>query len=60
MLDLFTKFKAEGMRNPAVAMRYRKLVLEPGGSQDANDLVESFLGRPLSLDAFKDDLAKKD
>ncbi len=59
-LDLFTKFKAEGMRNPAVAVRYRKLVLEPGGSQDANDLVESFLGRPLSLEAFKNELAKRE
>ncbi|MGZ3305054.1 MAG: M3 family metallopeptidase, partial [Asticcacaulis sp.] len=58
-LDLFTKFKADGIRNPATAVRYRKLVLEPGGSQDANDLVESFLGRPLSLDAFKKELQER-
>jgi thimet oligopeptidase len=59
-LDLFTRFKTEGMRNPAVAMRYRRLVLEPGGSEDANELVENFLGRPLSLEAFKTELAKKE
>ncbi|MEI9904435.1 MAG: M3 family metallopeptidase [Asticcacaulis sp.] len=30
-----------------------------GGSEDANVLIQDFLGRPLSLDAFKDELAKK-
>jgi thimet oligopeptidase len=34
-------------------MRYRKLVLEPGGSKSANDLVKDFLGRPQSYDAFR-------
>ena len=58
-LDLFTKFKADGVRNPATALRYRKLVLEQGGSQDANVLIQDFLGRPLSLDAFKNELAGK-
>ena len=59
-LDLFTRFKADGMRNKATALRYRQLVLEPGGSEDANVLIQNFLGRPLSLDAFKDELAKKE
>ncbi len=58
-LDLFTRFKTDGMRNPATAVRYRKLVLEPGGSQDANVLIQNFLGRPLSLEAFKEELQKK-
>ncbi len=58
-LDLFTRFKAAGIRDQATAMQYRKLVLEPGGSQDANVLIQNFLGRPLQLDAFKDELAKK-
>jgi thimet oligopeptidase len=58
-LDLFTRFKAAGIRDRATAMRYRKLVLEPGGSRDANDLIADFLGRPLSLEAFKEELAKK-
>ena len=55
-LDLFTQFEADGIRNPKTAVRYRKLVLEPGGSQDANVLIQNFLGRPLSLDAFKKEL----
>ena len=58
-LDLFTEFDKAGIRNPEVAARYRKLVLEPGGSQDANVLIQNFLGRPLSLDAFKNELQKK-
>ena len=51
--DLLTKFKAAGIRNPEVAMQYRKRVLEPGASQDANDLIRSFLGRPSNLEAYK-------
>ena len=58
-LDLFTEFDKAGIRNPEVAARYRKLVLEPGGSQDANVLIQNFLGRPLSLEAFKTELQKK-
>lgn len=58
-LDLFTRFKASGIRDKATAMQYRKQVLEPGGSVDANALIQNFLGRPLSLDAFKDELAGK-
>ncbi|MCR6661772.1 MAG: Zn-dependent oligopeptidase [Luteimonas sp.] len=59
-LDLFTRFSAAGIRDKEVATLYRQLVLEPGGSRDANDLIESFLGRPLSLDAYKDYLQKRD
>ena len=58
-LDLFTKFQASGIRDKDTALLYRKLVLEPGGSQDANLLIQNFLGRPLSLDAFKNELQKK-
>ena len=58
-LDLFTKFKASGLRDTKTAMAYRQDVLDLGASEDANDLVKSFLGRPISLEAFKEDLAKK-
>ena len=34
-------------------MRYRRQVLQPGGSESANDLVKTFLGRPQNIDAFK-------
>jgi thimet oligopeptidase len=35
-----------------VARRYRVRVLAPGGSRDAVDLVEDFLGRPYSYEPF--------
>jgi thimet oligopeptidase len=56
--DMFTEFEKHGMRDPATFARYRQLVLAPGGSKPAAQLVESFLGRPISLDAYKADLAK--
>ncbi len=51
--DLFTKFQANGLLDHDTAMAYRKAVLEPGGSKDAADMVEDFLGRPYSFDAFE-------
>ena len=35
------------------AHRYRRLVLEPGGSVSASDVVKQFLGRPQSMTAFQ-------
>ncbi len=51
-LDMFSEFEAEGLLDKNVANRYRKLVLAPGGMQDANTLVQQFLGRPYRIDAF--------
>ncbi|HEX8466847.1 MAG TPA: M3 family metallopeptidase [Allosphingosinicella sp.] len=56
--DLFTRFEREGLRNAATARRYRQMVLAPGSSKPAATLVSDFLGRPLSLDAYKARLAK--
>jgi thimet oligopeptidase len=50
--DLFTPFQAEGLMNPAPALRYRRAVLEPGGTQDAALLVKDFLGREYGFDAY--------
>jgi Zn-dependent oligopeptidase len=36
-----------------VAIRYRKTVLEPGGSKPAAELVKEFLGRPFNFTAFE-------
>ena len=33
-------------------MRYRKTVLEPGGSMPGKEIVQRFLGRSQSSDAF--------
>ncbi len=50
--DLFGVFRRDGLLNPAAAARYRRAILEPGGGAPAAKLVESFLGRPASFDAF--------
>lgn len=54
--DLLTGFSA-GLMDPEAARRYRTEVLERGGSRDAKDLVEAFLGRPFSFDAYRTWLA---
>ena len=50
--DLFSVFRREGVLSRAPAERYRRAVLEPGGSRPAAELVEAFLGRPFTFDAF--------
>jgi thimet oligopeptidase len=50
--DLFSAFSTDDMFDVDVAHRYRDEILVPGGSGDAADLVESFLGRPYALDSF--------
>jgi thimet oligopeptidase len=51
--DLFTPFQAEGLMNPAPAQRYRRAVLEPGGTKGAALLVKDFLGREYGFDAYE-------
>lgn len=51
--DFVTKFDRSDLLAPGPAARYRKLVLEPGGSMSANDLVKNFLGRAQNIDALK-------
>jgi len=36
-----------------IPMKYRRVVLEPGGSVSANTLVKDFLGRAQNMDAFQ-------
>ncbi|HEX9104784.1 MAG TPA: M3 family metallopeptidase, partial [Polyangia bacterium] len=51
--DLFSVFKREGLLNPAPAQRYRRAILEAGGSKPAAELVEDFLGRPYDFAAYQ-------
>ena len=50
--DMFSVFEAEGLTNPDVGGRYRREVLEPNGSRDAEQLLRAFLGREPSNGAF--------
>jgi len=50
--DMFSVFQQEGLLNEKLAQKYRKTVLEPGGSKEANKLIIDFLGRDFSFEAF--------
>ncbi len=50
--DLFSEFQKAGLLDPGPAMRYRRAVLEAGGSKEAAALIRDFLGRDYSFDAF--------
>jgi thimet oligopeptidase len=51
--DMFSQFDKSNLLDPTVAVRYRRTVLEPGGSKPAADLVKDFLGRPFNSTAFE-------
>ena len=52
-LDFYRQFDANNLVEGPAALRYRKEVLEPGGSQPGETLVQNFLHRPQSLEAFQ-------
>jgi thimet oligopeptidase len=52
-LDFFEQFDAKNVLAGDAPLRYRRTVLEPGGSVSANDLVQNFLGRPQSVQALQ-------
>jgi len=54
--DLFTRFEKDGVMSASAGMAYRHDILEPGGLREPDVLLRSFLGRPLSYDAFYRDL----
>jgi thimet oligopeptidase len=51
--DFFEQFDSKNLLAGDTPMRYRRTVLEPGGSVSANDLVKNFLGRPQSMEALQ-------
>jgi thimet oligopeptidase len=51
--DFFLQFDHKNLLAGDAPMKYRRVVLEPGGSMSANDLVKNFLGRPQNITAFQ-------
>ena len=51
--DFFSQFDPNNPLAGDAPMRYRRVVLEPGGSMSANDLVKNFLGRAQNTKAFE-------
>lgn len=50
--DMWGRFAREGVASRQVGGEYRRAVLEPNGSRSGDELVESFLGRRASIDAY--------
>ncbi len=51
--DLFGQFSRSDLLDPAPAARYRKTILEAGGTKPAAELVKDFLGRPYGFGAYE-------
>ena len=54
--DMFSVFAAAGLDNPEIGKRYREGILVPGGSVEADVLIERFLGRQPSAAPFYEEL----
>lgn len=57
--DFFLQFDHKNLLAGDAPMRYRHVVLEPGGSMSANDLVKKFLGRPQNMVALQHWMAEE-
>jgi len=53
-LDFFAQFDAKDLLGCDAGERYRKLVLEQGGSKPGREMVRDFLGRDEEFRAFSD------
>jgi Zn-dependent oligopeptidase len=56
---MVSRFKAEGVLNPALGRRYRTEILERGSSRDEMDSLKAFLGREPNEDAFLESIGLK-
>jgi Zn-dependent oligopeptidase len=57
--DFFLQFDHHNLLAGGAPMKYRRIVLEPGGSMSANDLVKNFLGRPTNMTALQKWMAEE-
>jgi thimet oligopeptidase len=52
--DLLKPFAEHGLMNTQWTGKYRDKILAPGGTKDAGDLVNDFLGREFNYEAFEE------
>jgi thimet oligopeptidase len=52
-LDFFNQFDSKKLLDGPAGMRYRRTVMDPGGSTSATQLVKNFLGRSQSHEPFR-------
>ncbi|HAT33395.1 MAG TPA: peptidase M3 [Janthinobacterium sp.] len=52
-IDFYSRFDHEHPLDGPAAASYRKMVIEPGATKPAAQLVKDFMGRPQNMDAFK-------
>jgi thimet oligopeptidase len=57
--DFFLQFDHNNLLAGDAPRKYRRVVLEPGGSMSANDLVKNFLGRPQNMTALQHWMAEE-
>ncbi len=50
--DFFSEFQKHGIFNPQIGLKFRREILEKGGSMEETDLVQNFLGRPVDNTPF--------
>ena len=53
-IDFFNQFDRDALLEGPAAMRYRKAVLDRGGSAPGRAMVQGFLGRDESMEAFEE------
>jgi thimet oligopeptidase len=58
-LEFFAQFDPKNLIEGPTALRYRREVLEPGGSKPARELVHAFLGREVSTTPLKQWIARE-
>jgi thimet oligopeptidase len=58
--DMFERFGAQGMLNPAAGMEYRQKILARGGTVDGQQLVREYLGREPDPSAYLRHLGLED
>lgn len=57
--DFFSEFKKHGIFNPEIGLKFRREILEKGGTLEEEDMVQNFLGRPVQNEPFLQSIGLK-